>query len=80
MIDRDIANCGDLPPGTMFPVLPEELGGGTDHAAEAVAARLHCFGCPVADECLEVGLREEYGVWGGLTTKERRRLRKQRAA
>lgn len=37
------------------------------HAAKAVCAR-----CPVSAKCLEVGLFEPWGVWGGLTTAERR--------
>jgi len=34
-----------------------------------------CSICPVTAECLAAGIGEEFGVWGGLTTRERRRLR-----
>ena len=36
-----------------------------------------CFGCPVQFECLEGALqrREPYGVWGGTSPADRRRLR-----
>jgi WhiB family redox-sensing transcriptional regulator len=40
------------------------------------AALALCATCPVRDECLDYALeaRERYGVWGGTTEKERRRL------
>lgn len=40
------------------------------------APRSVCRKCPVRVECLEYALvnNEPYGVWGGLTTKERKRL------
>lgn len=40
-------------------------------------AKKLCSNCPVARECLAYALatNEQYGVWGGLTTDERRRLR-----
>jgi WhiB family redox-sensing transcriptional regulator len=35
-----------------------------------------CGGCPVREECLEWALetRIPYGIWGGMTGRERRRL------
>lgn len=44
--------------------------------AEAAAAELEakrvCSACPVLERCREWGLaREEFGIWGGLTAKER---------
>jgi WhiB family redox-sensing transcriptional regulator len=35
-----------------------------------------CRTCPVREECLEWALiaRERYGIWGGTTEQERRRL------
>jgi WhiB family redox-sensing transcriptional regulator len=40
-----------------------------------------CLGCPVRDECLAWALetRMRYGIWGGLTERERRRLLKRSA-
>jgi WhiB family transcriptional regulator, redox-sensing transcriptional regulator len=37
-----------------------------------------CNKCPVQTECLVFALKrnEHYGVWGGLTTRERKLLRK----
>lgn len=36
-----------------------------------------CAGCPVRAECLDYALesRQRYGIWGGTTERERRRLR-----
>jgi len=39
-------------------------------------ARTICFKCPVIDKCLKVGLFEEYGIWGGTTPEQRRRIRR----
>jgi WhiB family redox-sensing transcriptional regulator len=37
-----------------------------------------CAVCPVTAECLQFALdnREKFGVWGGLSERERRRLRR----
>jgi WhiB family redox-sensing transcriptional regulator len=47
--------------------------------AEALAL---CDTCPVRAQCLEYALRnkESYGVWGGTTPEQRRRMRRQPAA
>ena len=48
-------------------------------AAQREAARL-CGGCPVRMECLADSLdnRTEFGVWGGMTERQRRALLKER--
>lgn len=44
-------------------------------------AKRVCQGCPVREKCLDVALQHDwYGVWGGTTQMERRRLRRQAAA
>ena len=35
-----------------------------------------CDGCPVKAECLEDSINLEFGIFGGVTAKERHRLRK----
>ena len=32
-----------------------------------------CAGCPVRSECAKAGMSERFGVWGGLSERERRR-------
>lgn len=39
-----------------------------------------CRTCPVRLACLRAGLHEEYGVWGGLTSDERKQLRTRMAS
>ena len=43
-------------------------------------AKLVCLGCPVRTECLADALdnRVEFGVWGGMTERERRALLRRR--
>ncbi|MCW2809608.1 MAG: WhiB family transcriptional regulator [Friedmanniella sp.] len=49
-------------------------------ASDQKRARLLCSGCPVRFECLAEALdnRIEWGVWGGMTERERRSLLRQR--
>lgn len=42
------------------------------------AALAVCRGCGVRDACLEAGLAETEGVWGGTVPPERAALRKAR--
>lgn len=41
------------------------------------AARLVCASCPVRKECLEFAVRNSifYGIWGGLTKEERKKVK-----
>lgn len=43
-------------------------------------ARELCEGCPVQAECLSFALTrgERFGIWGGLTERERRAVRRSR--
>ncbi len=41
-------------------------------------ARAVCAECPVRTDCLEYGLREPHGIWGGLNEAQRRRLVRRR--
>jgi WhiB family transcriptional regulator, redox-sensing transcriptional regulator len=64
------ALCAETDPEAFFP----EKGGSTREAKRV------CAGCPVRLQCLETALRndERFGIWGGLSERERRRLRLQR--
>jgi WhiB family redox-sensing transcriptional regulator len=48
--------------------------------AEQNRAKAVCMGCPVRTECLADALDNgvEFGVWGGMTERERRALLKRR--
>jgi WhiB family redox-sensing transcriptional regulator len=48
-------------------------------AAQQVAKKV-CLGCPVIAQCLADSLdnQTEFGVWGGMTERERRALLKRR--
>ncbi|WP_288815155.1 WhiB family transcriptional regulator, partial [uncultured Varibaculum sp.] len=62
------ALCAQTDPEAFFP----EKGGST-REAKAV-----CELCEVRDECLSYALEndERFGIWGGLSERERRRLRR----
>jgi WhiB family redox-sensing transcriptional regulator len=36
-----------------------------------------CNNCEVRNECLEAGMDEDWGIWGGMTKSERIRIRRQ---
>ena len=68
---QEYANCLGVDPDLFFP----ERGASTREAKEV------CRGCVVRDECLEYALTngEKFGIWGGMSERERRRIRRQRA-
>ena len=65
------ANCLGVDPDLFFP----ERGASTKEAKSV------CKGCVVREDCLEYALAngEKFGIWGGLSERERRRIRRQRA-
>ena len=65
------ANCMGVDPDLFFP----ERGMSTREAKEV------CRGCVVREDCLEYALAngEKFGIWGGLSARERRRIRRARA-
>lgn len=58
----------------------EKFFHGQGHGERPDDARALCAACPVREECLDHALthNETEGVWGGLTAKERRALRRRR--
>ncbi len=58
------AGCADADPVVFF----------ADHGRPATEAKAICAGCPVRAECLDFALEgsERFGIWGGMTEKERR--------
>jgi WhiB family redox-sensing transcriptional regulator len=63
------ARCRTADPDELF------VQGAAQNRAKAM-----CMGCPVRTECLADALdnRVEFGVWGGMTERERRALLKRR--
>ena len=68
---QEQANCLGVDPDLFFP----ERGASTREAKSV------CSNCEVRADCLEYALvnGEKFGIWGGLSERERRRLRRQRA-
>ncbi|HSX44876.1 MAG TPA: WhiB family transcriptional regulator [Candidatus Saccharimonadales bacterium] len=68
------ARCRGVDPSEFYP--PDNLG--------VEAAKAICNLCVVKDECLEYALdpktKQEHGVWGGASERERRRILRQRRA
>lgn len=62
------ALCAQTDPESFFP----EKGGSTRDAKRI------CGSCDVRSECLEYALAndERFGIWGGLSERERRKLRR----
>jgi len=66
---QDRALCAQTDPEAFFP----EKGGSTREAKRV------CRSCEVRSECLEYALEhdERFGIWGGMSERERRRLKRQ---
>lgn len=61
--------CQEIDGELWFP----ESGG---ESYEQRRAKKFCEECPVKAECLNFAIvnREEYGIWGGLTVRERQKI------
>lgn len=66
------ALCAQTDPEAFFP----EKGGSTREAKKV------CASCDVRGECLDYALAhdERFGIWGGLSERERRKLKRRQAA
>ena len=65
---QERALCAQTDPEAFFP----EKGGSTREAKKV------CTGCDVRGECLDYALAhdERFGIWGGLSERERRKLKR----
>ena len=65
---QERALCAQTDPEAFFP----EKGGSTREAKRV------CLSCDVRGDCLEYALMndERFGIWGGLSERERRKLKK----
>lgn len=66
---HEYALCSQTDPEAFFP----DKGGSTREAKQI------CKICPVINECLQYALLhdERFGIWGGMSERDRRRLKKQ---
>lgn len=64
--------CAETDPEAFFP----------DKGEPTADAKRICQRCPVRVECLQFALdhQERYGVWGGLSERDRRKLTRQESA
>jgi WhiB family redox-sensing transcriptional regulator len=67
---QDGANCTGANADLFFP----------ERGASTRAAKAICRECQVRAECLEFAIvtGEKFGIWGGMSERERRRVRKER--
>lgn len=63
-------SCASVDPDLFFP----------EPGADTSAARAICRDCPVRRMCLDHALEtnQKFGIWGGMTENQRRRLRRDR--
>lgn len=67
---QDFANCRGADPDLFFP----------ERGASTRTAKGICRECSVRAECLEFAIvsSEKFGIWGALSERERRKIRKER--
>ncbi len=67
---QDYANCRGADADLFFP----------ERGASTRKAKAICNACEVKLECLEFALveSEKFGIWGGMSERERRRVRRER--
>ena len=67
---QDGANCKGANADLFFP----------ERGASTRAAKAICRECGVREDCLEFAITtgEKFGIWGGMSERERRKVRKDR--
>jgi WhiB family redox-sensing transcriptional regulator len=67
---QDYANCRGADADLFFP----------ERGASTRKAKAICNACEVKGECLDYAIvnGEKFGIWGGMSERERRRVRRQR--
>lgn len=67
---QDLANCRGADPNLFFP----------ERGASTRTAKGICRDCQVRAECLEFAIvsSEKFGIWGMMSERERRKIRKER--
>lgn len=67
---QDYANCRGADADLFFP----------ERGASTRKAKSICGECQVRAQCLDfaIGVGEKFGIWGGMSERERRRVRRER--
>jgi WhiB family redox-sensing transcriptional regulator len=67
---QDLANCRGGNADLFFP----------ERGASTRTAKSICNACAVREDCLEFAIAngEKFGIWGGLSERERRKIRRER--
>ena len=67
---QDLANCRGANADLFFP----------ERGASTRQAKSICRACTVQNDCLEFAIKngEKFGIWGGLSERERRKIRRER--
>ena len=67
---QDYANCRGADADLFFP----------ERGASTRRAKAICGECQVRSECLDFAIEigEKFGIWGGMSERERRRVRRER--
>jgi WhiB family transcriptional regulator, redox-sensing transcriptional regulator len=68
---RALSACRDADPELFFPLSPSGPG-----LTQIAKAKVVCGRCQVREQCLRFALNsgQEFGIWGGTSEDERRRL------
>ncbi len=80
MIERQQLAGGSCTPDTfnanphMTKAILDLFFAGEDDPEAQAEAKALCADCPRQTDCLDIGMSEPDGIWGGLTTPERKRL------
>ena len=75
---QELAACAEYDNVLFF---GEEGESELEKQARERRAKAICHRCPVQEPCLEFAMEtnQKYGIWGGLTDKERASLKRRRA-
>ena len=74
-VNWDVARCKGMDTQVFF----ADEDRRNDRTEHLKLVRRICFLCPIRQDCMEVGFEyEEYGVWGGIASSERREIRMRR--